>query len=753
MDDKEESDDDEEESDNDEEEEEDEESVDNQEEFVDETPKKIVCEKCNKEFKFSIQKNKHKCEQLKKQFENIRIKQEIFENFQEQQRQIKEEIFENYQDFQNFQEDDNEYELSPGLAAALSVKSSDLPSESPPASPPKTNKLLDVCKKCNLMFGTLQDLKFHEEECQKEPPKQSFKCSDCDLDFKIELLLERHRRNMQENIINCSICSFRSCTSIGMKLHTRKTNHQQQEVNKQLTGNAKKPQVNDAIEPKSDNNGYNEIDRKKFKANVWSHFLFNETSMEIKCKHCITTINVKVSLEMSKSIASRHVRSAHKDKFGPGSEKNNPTKSIDKDVKPEDTSNKVSNIKVDPPAKEISVSSSSPRNKDNGLWKHFNVNKSNQTATCKHCHSTFVSKAPQLLTVHLKFTHQIDDCSNNIPSVDSSQEITTQEENVPKDSSGSDDVALNSKLSIDKVNEEMWNHFDLEESKNTAQCKHCSNVFGCSRPQNLSVHLKKKHQIEVKVYSFMKENNTSSSSTATTQKSTADSDKSEQIPELEQGNGSSSSSKVRPGYFQLNKSGTKAKCKICNTIIMNHNSQDLKSHLKNKHAEILEKDRQKAKSKSDKNSPPPVVNKFSCVINKECPQTFNTDYELEDHVIRDHKDAKLTKEDVNELHLGQYKSESDRLKTYVDWKSSSGLTSKELANAGFVHTGRDDNVQCVFCAGIAGGWEKGDSPMDEHKELFPKCAFVQGLNVRNIPLEKTKMTESARNISDKSTGK
>ena len=107
MDDKEESDDDEEESDNDEEEEEDEESVDNQEEFVDETPKKIVCEKCNKEFKFSIQKNKHKCEQLKKQFENIRIKQEIFENFQEQQRQIKEEIFENYQDFQNFQEDEN----------------------------------------------------------------------------------------------------------------------------------------------------------------------------------------------------------------------------------------------------------------------------------------------------------------------------------------------------------------------------------------------------------------------------------------------------------------------------------------------------------------------------------------------------------------------------------------------------------------------------------------------------------------------
>ena len=121
-DDKEESDDDEEESDDDDDQDE---SV-NETPNMDTTPKKIVCDKCNKEFKFSIQKNKHKCEQMKKQFENIRIKQEIFENFQ-QQRKIKEEVFENYQDFQNFQEDDD-YTLSPGLAAALSIESTPGPS-------------------------------------------------------------------------------------------------------------------------------------------------------------------------------------------------------------------------------------------------------------------------------------------------------------------------------------------------------------------------------------------------------------------------------------------------------------------------------------------------------------------------------------------------------------------------------------------------------------------------------------------------
>ena len=714
-DDKEESDDDEEESDDDQDE-----SVNETPNMDDAPPKKIVCDKCNKEFKFSIQKNKHQCEQMKKQFENIRIKQEIFENFQ-QQRKIKEEVFENYQDFQNFQEDDD-YTLSPGLAAALSIESTPGPSLEESSTPESSSPVDHVCQKCNLMFGSLPDLKSHEEECQirdSTQPKQLFKCSRCDSDFKVKVLLERHERNGQETINTCSTCSFRSCTSIGMKIHVKKTNHQQSA--------AKKTQ--DPIISESD--GYEEIDRKKFKANVWSHFLYNEISKEIKCKHCITTINVPVSLEMSKSIASRHVRSAHKDKFGPGAEKNSIKSTVNKDQL-EDLNKAPPNAKIDP-AKGVA---SSPNNKVNGIWKHFIVNKSNQTATCKQCHSTFISNHLQLLTIHLKFSHQIEE--NAV--VDAQPPV----ENVPKDSE-SDDIDFNSKSSsMDKINVEMWNHFDLDESKSTAQCKHCSNVFGCSRPQNLSVHLKNKHQIEVKLYSFMKEN--------TNQKSAADPDKSEKITELELG----SSSKVRPGYFQLNKNGTKAKCKLCKHVLSNI-SQDMKSHLKKEHPDVLEKNRQNEKSKSDKIRPPPVVNKFSCVINKECPQTFNTDYELEDHVEKDHKDAKLTKEDVNELHLGQYKSESDRLKTYVDWTSPSGITPKELANAGFVHTGRDDNVQCVFCAGIAGGWEKGDSPMDEHKELFPKCAFVQGKECFNIPLKKT-VTESPRNgaktsISNKSTGK
>ena len=34
----------------------------------------------------------------------------------------------------------------------------------------------------------------------------------------------------------------------------------------------------------------------------------------------------------------------------------------------------------------------------------------------------------------------------------------------------------------------------------------------------------------------------------------------------------------------------------------------------------------------------------------------------------------------------------------------------------------------MFCAGIAGGWENGDSAMEEHKNLFPKCVYVQQID-------------------------
>ena len=114
---------------------------------------------------------------------------------------------------------------------------------------------------------------------------------------------------------------------------------------------------------------------------------------------------------------------------------------------------------------------------------------------------------------------------------------------------------------------------------------------------------------------------------------------------------------------------------------------------------------------------------YSCVISKECKETFKSDQDLENHVLNDHSSHKLTRVDINELLLSNYKDESNRLCTFKSWQDVF-ISPKKLANAGFVYTGREDFVQCVFCAGIIGNWEEEDDPMREHEKLFPKCAYV-----------------------------
>jgi len=43
-------------------------------------------------------------------------------------------------------------------------------------------------------------------------------------------------------------------------------------------------------------------------------------------------------------------------------------------------------------------------------------------------------------------------------------------------------------------------------------------------------------------------------------------------------------------------------------------------------------------------------------------------------------------------------------------------------------------VQCAFCRGVAGEWEEGDVPLNEHQRHFPRCPFISNLPVGNIPI-------------------
>ncbi|XP_064015558.1 E3 ubiquitin-protein ligase XIAP isoform X2 [Pogoniulus pusillus] len=80
-------------------------------------------------------------------------------------------------------------------------------------------------------------------------------------------------------------------------------------------------------------------------------------------------------------------------------------------------------------------------------------------------------------------------------------------------------------------------------------------------------------------------------------------------------------------------------------------------------------------------------------------------------------------------------SEETRLKSFHNWPLNSQLTPKELANAGFYYTGVGDEVACFCCGGKLKQWEPDDRAWSEHKRHFPKCLFVLGRDVGNVPSE------------------
>ena len=85
-----------------------------------------------------------------------------------------------------------------------------------------------------------------------------------------------------------------------------------------------------------------------------------------------------------------------------------------------------------------------------------------------------------------------------------------------------------------------------------------------------------------------------------------------------------------------------------------------------------------------------TTHKFPCIIidiKPPCEETFKTDKDLENHVLKTHSNAKLSKGDISDLLLDQYKKESDRLKTFKNCWPKSAIPLEKFANAGFIYTG------------------------------------------------------------------
>lgn len=88
-----------------------------------------------------------------------------------------------------------------------------------------------------------------------------------------------------------------------------------------------------------------------------------------------------------------------------------------------------------------------------------------------------------------------------------------------------------------------------------------------------------------------------------------------------------------------------------------------------------------------------------------------------------------------------YQFEEMRVQSFLHWPVPDIVSPTALARAGFYSLNpssrsSSDSVQCAFCEGAVGSWERGDCPDREHRRHFPMCPFVLGtINPRLERLE------------------
>ncbi|OWF36077.1 baculoviral IAP repeat-containing protein 3-like [Mizuhopecten yessoensis] len=108
-------------------------------------------------------------------------------------------------------------------------------------------------------------------------------------------------------------------------------------------------------------------------------------------------------------------------------------------------------------------------------------------------------------------------------------------------------------------------------------------------------------------------------------------------------------------------------------------------------------------------------------------------------------DTSVSQRAVLERDPGVLRFERNRLETYRTWPSSSPVTTRDLARSGFYYVGSEDRVQCIYCRGILKGWDPGDVVHIEHRNKFPRCPFILGMDVGNIPYSPNQTSRGVNN--------
>lgn len=73
----------------------------------------------------------------------------------------------------------------------------------------------------------------------------------------------------------------------------------------------------------------------------------------------------------------------------------------------------------------------------------------------------------------------------------------------------------------------------------------------------------------------------------------------------------------------------------------------------------------------------------------------------------------------------QFMSESERIKSYLDWPCALKQKPAQLAEAGFFYTGMNDSVKCFQCGGGLKHWTETDIPWEQHAIWYERCLYLK----------------------------
>lgn len=99
----------------------------------------------------------------------------------------------------------------------------------------------------------------------------------------------------------------------------------------------------------------------------------------------------------------------------------------------------------------------------------------------------------------------------------------------------------------------------------------------------------------------------------------------------------------------------------------------------------------------------------------------------------------------------KYRIEAERLKTFETWPKKDVVSPELLAQDGFIYLHEGDMVLCIFCELKLRAWEPGSTPSLDHVRYNPRCPYVLGYDVGNVPTTRDHRRIATLGIYDSSS--